>query len=393
MSPVYMRHETVNSDLHSNIHYISSYIPKIIFDNTSENVSKVAGNTILQPHRTQISENVISENKFKKNDLKTTKNENTRGRARNWVFTDFTLNQDNWVDNPIINYIYYGVETCPTTGKQHHQGFMQLQEKKEMSYIKKHIHKNIHLEVMHGSRDENVLYCSKKGLNETIYERGTFECKGQRNDINQVVNDIKSGSFDVFNPMYLKYHNAIDKLITIHKSDEQGEAAKQDFNDNIKDLTLDQKIWLHLLENQNKRQILWIYDTKGGHGKSIFAKWLHFNREACILDNAGSGDLAYAYNYEKIVCFDYARDIEERLNYSIIEKLKDGVIFSKKFQSKTKYFVPPSIICFSNFKPNVSKMSADRWNVLEFNNETNRFETMNMDEAVHNAHFRAMTRL
>lgn len=79
------------------------------------------------------------------------------------------------------------------------------------------------------------------------------------------------------------------------------------------------------------------------------------------MHNAPTKDIAYAYNYEPWVVFDFTRDKELIVNYSVIEHLKNGVIFSWKYESFTKRFPSPKIICLSNFTPEFDKLSKDRW--------------------------------
>jgi len=83
-----------------------------------------------------------------------------------------------------------------------------------------------------------------------------------------------------------------------------------------------------------------------------------------MVTNGKCADIAHAYNYEEIVVFDFSREQEERINYQIIEKFKDGRIFSPKYDSKCKVFKGARVIVFSNFDPDKSKLSEDRWDVM-----------------------------
>lgn len=116
---------------------------------------------------------------------------------------------------------------------------------------------------------------------------------------------------------------------------------------------------------QNDRHILWLYDEEGGRGKTTLAKYLTKEYQALILHNGSTPDVAMAYNKEKYVIFDYTRT-EERINYKAIEHLKNGIIFSSKYQSKMKFFPPPKILCLSNNLPDITGLSKDRWHILEF---------------------------
>jgi len=41
--------------------------------------------------------------------------------------------------------------------------------------------------------------------------------------------------------------------------------------------------------------------------------------------------------------------------------LKDGVVFSGKYEGGARLFPPPHVIIFANFLPDFTKLSADRW--------------------------------
>lgn len=82
--------------------------------------------------------------------------------------------------------------------------------------------------------------------------------------------------------------------------------------------------------------------------------------------NVSTRDFAFAYNWENIVCFDYDRDTKEHINYGLLENLKNGALWSPKYESKCKNFreVNVKVVCFANYAPDYSKLSDDRWRVF-----------------------------
>lgn len=116
---------------------------------------------------------------------------------------------------------------------------------------------------------------------------------------------------------------------------------------------------------QNDRHVLWIYDQDGGKGKTTLAKYLVVNHQAVILHNGSTADIALTYDKQKYVVFDYTRT-EEKINYRAIEHLKNGLIFSSKYQSSMKSFPSPKVMCLANDLPDVNGLSKDRWHILEF---------------------------
>lgn len=144
-----------------------------------------------------------------------------------------------------------------------------------------------------------------------------------------------------------------------------------------------------LLE-QNDRKILWIVDEIGNSGKSWFGKWLVCTHDNAIhVENAKTADIKFAYNFEDIVVFDYTRSVEERVNYEVIESLKNGIMFSGKYESISKCTTKTTrIICMSNFMPELSKFSKDRWDiwVLENNENICKFCNDKIKEAMGGIH-------
>lgn len=115
----------------------------------------------------------------------------------------------------------------------------------------------------------------------------------------------------------------------------------------------------------HERQIYWVVDFMGGKGKNWLCRWLQIHKKSVkYLTNAKTADVAHAWQGERIVLFNFVRDTVDRINYAAIESIKDGMIFSPKYDSVTKIHNIPHVFCFSNFEPDRSKFSADRWHVV-----------------------------
>lgn len=93
-------------------------------------------------------------------------------------------------------------------------------------------------------------------------------------------------------------------------------------------------------------------------------KYLVAMKGATRFSNGKSADIAYAIKgTPKIVVFDFSRSQEEHLNYAIIEDVKNGLVFSPKYESCCKIFPIPHVIVFANWPPDMNKMSIDRWDI------------------------------
>ncbi len=114
-------------------------------------------------------------------------------RSRNWVWTDFKLvNQaDRNLADHGIRYICYGVETCPDTGRKHHQGWTQFEKPVSRASAKLRLGlPSAHFEIMRGSCQQAEEYSAKDG---DVFRVGKYVSMGQRTDIDEVRVMLSSG--------------------------------------------------------------------------------------------------------------------------------------------------------------------------------------------------------
>ncbi|OWF42363.1 Master replication protein [Mizuhopecten yessoensis] len=95
------------------------------------------------------------------------------------------------------------------------------------------------------------------------------------------------------------------------------------------------------------------------------------NLDCIVLENGGKKDLAYTYGEEEFVVFDFTRSMAENINYSFIEALKNGRIFSSKYESHVNIFDPAKVMCCANFLPDKDKLSEDRWMIWGIKDKDN----------------------
>lgn len=94
----------------------------------------------------------------------------SKSRVRAWCFTSYKMDESyqdvlTKIGETLAEYIIWGEETCPTTGKAHHQGYVYFKNGKSMKSVKK-IFKDptLHLEAAKGTAVQNIKYCSKGGV-------------------------------------------------------------------------------------------------------------------------------------------------------------------------------------------------------------------------------------
>lgn len=114
------------------------------------------------------------------------------------------------------------------------------------------------------------------------------------------------------------------------------------------------------------RTICWYWSEQGNIGKTTLCKYLAVMHQATILTNASGKDIAYALpDHPKIVCFNLVRSQETYFNYTALEEVKDGLMFSSKYKSKTRIFNSPHVLVFANWQPCKEKLSSDRWVITD----------------------------
>ncbi len=112
---------------------------------------------------------------------------------------------------------------------------------------------------------------------------------------------------------------------------------------------------------------MWVWEDEGNAGKSFLADWLEIKRNAFVVTGGKFADIAYAFNYQEVVVFDFARDQEDRFPYKLLEDFKNRRVFSTKYQSVMKRAISCRLIVFANFAPDKTKLSQDRWDVVHLN--------------------------
>lgn len=117
----------------------------------------------------------------------------------------------------------------------------------------------------------------------------------------------------------------------------------------------------------NPRTIHWFWEPTGGKGKTSLAKYLVVKHNALMLTGK-SNDMYHMIsqfpNKRKLFVVDCPRSQQDYINYGAIEQIKNGLIFSGKYEGCQLVFNTPHVIVFANEPPDYDKMSLDRWNVI-----------------------------
>lgn len=249
---------------------------------------------------------------------------NTRG-VRAWCFTwnNYTEEDIKYLIKLFENSKYLFGEEIGTEGTPHLQGMVRFPNAKPFERVRK-LFKNNHVSPTE-NWNASLNYCSKDGRTFS-----NIPGKGTRN--NRLLN---------------KYNNVTWKN------------WQQDAINIVN-------------EPRNDRIINWFHEPIGGVGKSFLCKYLYLKFDAIIADGKKDNVFNQVKNWLDnhnsqqdpiLIVLDIPRYNQEYINYGVLEALKNGMIYSGKYEGGVCVFEPPHVIVFSNELPDTSKMSADRWNI------------------------------
>lgn len=137
---------------------------------------------------------------------------------------------------------------------------------------------------------------------------------------------------------------------------------------------------LDIIEQKaDDRTVNWYWDTKGNCGKSFLCKYLYLKYDAIIADgkkdNVFNQIKLWLDNHKdnedpNLIILDIPRHSMEYINYGVLEQIKNGMIYSGKYEGGVCVFESPHVFVFSNSKPIESKFSLDRWNIVCMDDNT-----------------------
>jgi len=129
-----------------------------------------------------------------------------------------------------------------------------------------------------------------------------------------------------------------------------------------------QQLLQELSGEPDMRRVLWYVDIEGGCGKTALCRYLVKNVPFTLFVSSGTAkDITYQVVKSTwdphIIAFNLPRSAEGAMSYAAIESLKDGLLFSGKYEGGVKLFPPPHVVVFANFTPDMTKLSLDRWDI------------------------------
>lgn len=126
-----------------------------------------------------------------------------------------------------------------------------------------------------------------------------------------------------------------------------------------------------VLEEPDNRTINWIWSKEGKLGKTSTCAYLEHNYENVCIANGKGTDIKNTIishlenNKLDILIINVPRSNENYVSYAAIEEIKDGLIYSGKYEGGFANIEHPHVIVISNFEPRLETLSEDRWNIVE----------------------------
>ena len=297
----------------------------------------------------------------------------TQHAAKRWCFTinNWTAPERQAILDAADNFDYLCLgREHGDSGTPHLQGFVILKTKLRLRNVKLLAgFQRAHLEVSRGTPKEASDYCKKDGDYDELGELPAGK-QGKRTDFEELKEWIKEQSpaptrsdvAEAFPSLYGRYRAACIEFIELF-----GERPT------LVDGSL--RPWQQQLDGlvsqpADDRKIIFVVDPDGNKGKSWLTRyWFTSRSDIQRLSIGKRDDLAFAIDVtKKLFVFDIPRGQLEYLQYSILEQLKDQMLFSPKYESTCK-ILPHKVhvVVFTNEEPDRNKMTADRFRVMHIN--------------------------
>lgn len=284
-----------------------------------------------------------------------------RVRSRRWCFT---LNNYDTQEYEVLKkfilektkFYILAKEKGDIKETPHLQGYIEFNNPIEFNSIKK-LNDRLHIEKAKGTRQQNIDYCSKEN--------------------NFIIKKLS------------KSNVALPRTCKKISKEEQ----KKQFLKDVENLVLEQEYnnvtwyqWqldiIKICESKpDNRKIHWYWEPKGNVGKTFLFKFLAI-KFTCIICDGKKNDIFNQvklsfdnFKMPSIILMDIPRYNNDFINFGVLETLKNGILYSGKYEGEKIIFPIPIVICFSNEPPDKSNMSLDRWDVHRIDDYTNSKKT------------------
>lgn len=288
-------------------------------------------------------------------------------RCKRWVFTINNYNDEHIasLDSLECRYLVYGRETAPTTGTPHLQGFVVFETALRRSTIVANVGGG-HWQPANGTSQQASDYCKKDG---NFTERGQLpNQQGKRRDLERLVDWLDEFIEDNGRAPTEREVARLQPLALLKRIDIMRLARLRAPDPIIRDGEPNEwqrHLYDELESDADDRSVIFYVDSEGGKGKTWFQQWLVSKapEKVQLLGVGKRDDMTFAVDADKTVFLvNVPRGGMEFLQYTVLEQLKDRMVFSTKYQSSMKVLKSNvHVVVFCNEDPDMAKMSGDRY--------------------------------
>lgn len=257
---------------------------------------------------------------------------NTKNRAWTFTWNNYTDDDISYLEKKLDCGEYVFGEEIGEKGTPHLQGVVRFKNARSFNSMR-NLFKNNHIEICKNWIGSKI-YCSKDGETYTNIQNHKI---------------------------------LVEEEWEVMLEKEYGNVIWKNWQQYIIDI---------IRMEPDTRTIHWIWDECGNIGKSFLCKYLDLKHNAIIAsgksENVKNQVLDWMnrknrkfMEHPKLVVLDIPRSCKDYINYGILEDLKNGHIYSGKYEGGKCIFSSPHVIVFANRQPERSAMSQDRWNVVK----------------------------
>lgn len=290
--------------------------------------------------------------------------------AKNWFYTLNNYSEDElsrFSSLPGQAVFHLFGKEVGSNGTPHLQGTIGYSIRRSMQQVKADLSPRCHLEPTRNVI-KSIEYCSKDGDTRSFGTIPTRNASGKRTDLDDFKASVNSGVYDLralrdtHSEVMAKYPRFCSDYVRDRRPIRSvPEHPLKDWQQRL----------LDVLEGvPNSRTINFVVGLSGNEGKSWFCDYYHYHHQETtqVINPSKKNDMAYALDESKSVFFfDAPRSKQgEFIQYDILEELKNGRVFSPKYESGMKYFNDSHVVVMMNEEPDYEKLSSDRyevWNV------------------------------
>lgn len=292
----------------------------------------------------------------------------TQSNARHWAWTlnnptpEETLQAMKLFDPDKMKYLVFGREVGEE-GTPHLQGFVSFKKKQRFRLVKKQTFDRAHFEVARNPL-ACIQYCKKDGAYE---EFGSYDQdKGRRTDIESFKADVKGGMMSL--EEIREHHSALYARSPRFCIEYVGDHWPGKKYEEHVFKPWQHELWTLIRDEPDDRTIIFVVDITGNAGKTWFAHYCSQKLDFCqVLLPGKKQDMAYALRVDsKILFIDAPRSKQgEYIQYDFLEEVKNGFVFSPKYESRIKTLNRLHLVVLMNEMPDMTKLSEDRYHIIK----------------------------